>query len=128
VEQTKFMLVLKHLRCRKYSFQNINPLSQGNKMPDAAASSIDGLFGEIHVFLQLGLFAGNRPYLHLEHLSCKSSSFQNLHQFSQGSNGLYKAASKIDDFLWRDTCISSTQSNRHICANRAYIHLENCDL
>jgi hypothetical protein len=51
----------------------------GNNMLDAATSSIDGLFGEIHVFLQLGwigLFAGNRPYLHLEHLSCWKYSFK----------------------------------------------------
>jgi hypothetical protein len=26
--------------------------------------------------------------------------------------------------LWRDTCISSPQPNRPICANRAYIHLK----
>jgi hypothetical protein len=42
---------------------------QGNNVPDAAASNMDGVFGEIHVFLQLSwvdLFGANRAYLHLE--------------------------------------------------------------
>jgi hypothetical protein len=36
-------------------------------------------------------------------------------------------ASKIDGFLLRDTCISSTHLNRPIGANRDYLHLENWD-
>jgi hypothetical protein len=80
VEQTELMFTLKILSCRNYSFQNINRFSQGNNMLGAAVSSIDGLFGEIHVFLQLGwrgLFAGKQPYLHLEHPSFRKYSFQN---------------------------------------------------
>jgi hypothetical protein len=48
------MSTLKHISCKKYSFQNINQFSQGNNMLNAAASNLVGLFGEIYVFLQLG--------------------------------------------------------------------------
>jgi hypothetical protein len=41
---------------------------------------------------------------------------------------LHVAASNIDDFLWRDTCVSSTQLYRLFRANTAYIHNENYDL
>jgi hypothetical protein len=47
----------------------LTEFSQGNNELDASCSNIDGLFGEIHVFLQLHricLFGGNRHYLHLE--------------------------------------------------------------
>jgi hypothetical protein len=53
VEQTELMFPLKHLHSRKYSFQNINQVSQEYNMSDAEASSRECLFGEIHVFLQL---------------------------------------------------------------------------
>jgi hypothetical protein len=39
-------------------------------------------------------------------------SFQKLSQLSQGNNVQDAASSSIDDFLWRDTCVSSTQLNR----------------
>jgi hypothetical protein len=44
---------LKHLRCKRYYFHNLNGFSQGNYLLDATAPNIDGLFEEIHVFLQL---------------------------------------------------------------------------
>jgi hypothetical protein len=40
--------------------------------------------------------------------------FQKLTQFSQRNNVLDAAATNIDGFLWRDTCVSSTQLNRPI--------------
>jgi hypothetical protein len=38
---------------RKYSFQKLPQLAQGNNVLVAAASNIDGFLGEIRVFLQL---------------------------------------------------------------------------
>jgi hypothetical protein len=55
-------------------------------------------------------------------------SFHNLTQFSHRNNVIHVAASNIDDFLWRDTCVSSTQLYRLFRANTAYIHNENYDL
>jgi hypothetical protein len=54
--------------------------------------------------------------------------FQKLTPFSQRINAIDDPYCYTDSFLWRYTCISSTQPNRLICANRAYIHLENCHL
>jgi hypothetical protein len=39
---------------QKVFLSKLIEFSQGNNVLDAAASNIDGLFGEIHVFLQLG--------------------------------------------------------------------------
>jgi hypothetical protein len=36
------------------------------------------------------------------------------------------AASNIDGFLWRDTCVSSSPVNG-LTWNRAFLHLENYD-
>jgi hypothetical protein len=44
MEQRDPMSTLKQLSCRKYSFQNLKPFSQGNNMLDAAASNTNGLF------------------------------------------------------------------------------------
>jgi hypothetical protein len=41
---------------------------------------------------------------------------------------LHAAASKIDGFLWSETCVSSTQLNRPIAANRTYLHFEKYEL
>jgi hypothetical protein len=38
------------------------------------------------------------------------------------------AALNIHDFLWRDTCVSSTQLNRHILRSRLCLHLEKSKL
>jgi hypothetical protein len=40
--------------------------------------------------------------------------FQKLHQLSQGINMLNAVVSNILGFLWRDTCVSSTQLYRPI--------------
>jgi hypothetical protein len=37
---------------------------------------------------------------------------------------LSAASSNLDSFLWRDTCVSSTQLNRVHGVNTAYSHLE----
>jgi hypothetical protein len=93
----------------------VTEFSQGKNVLDAAASNIDGLFGDTHLFLQLGwisLFGGNRCDLHLKHLSRRQYSFQNLTRFSQENKMVDAAVFNIDDFLWADSCVSSTQLNR----------------
>jgi hypothetical protein len=42
---------LKNPNCRKYSFQQLTPFSQGNNVLEAAAYNKMVFFGEIHVFL-----------------------------------------------------------------------------
>jgi hypothetical protein len=46
----------------------------------------------------------------------------------QRNKVLSVVASKIDVFLWRDSCVSSTQWNRPIRSIRAYLHLETPEL
>jgi hypothetical protein len=49
--------------------------------------------------------------------------FQKLPQLSQVINVLDAAASNIHGFLWRDTCVSSTQIGL-FGANRPFLNLE----
>jgi hypothetical protein len=51
--ENRASLHLEKPSCRKYSFHKLPPFSQGNNMLYTAASNIDGLLGEIHVFLPL---------------------------------------------------------------------------
>jgi hypothetical protein len=53
VEQTELISSLKTMTDRKYSFQKLIQFSHRNNMLEAAASNIDGFFGEIHVGIQL---------------------------------------------------------------------------
>jgi hypothetical protein len=48
------------------------------------------------------------PVSTLKNLSCRKYSFQKLSQFLQGNNVLHDPASNTDDFLSKDTCVSST--------------------
>jgi hypothetical protein len=54
------------------------------------------------------------PNSTLKNISCRKDSLPKLSKFSQEINVLCAAASNIDGFLWRDTCVSSTQLNRLI--------------
>jgi hypothetical protein len=54
------------------------------------------------------------PISTLKTMTCKMYSFQNLSQFSQGNNVLHTPVCNIDGFLYRDTCVSSTDLNRPI--------------
>jgi ABC-type uncharacterized transport system involved in gliding motility auxiliary subunit len=56
-----------------------------------------------------------QPNFTLKHLSFRKYSFQNLNRVSQGNNVLDDADSNIDDFVWRDTCVSSTLLSSPIC-------------
>jgi hypothetical protein len=72
-------------------------------------------FQEIYEFPHLSqhtYLEQNDPISTLKTEICRKSSFQKLTLFSQGNNALDVAASNIDDFLWRDTCVFSTQLNR----------------
>jgi hypothetical protein len=44
-----------------------------------------------------------------------------LTQFSNGNNVQDAAASNIDAFLWRDTCVCSTQLNSPICKKHSLL-------
>jgi hypothetical protein len=50
----------------------------------------------------------------LKNLSYRKCSFQKLTQFLQKYNVLDALASNINDFLWINTCVSSTELNRPI--------------
>jgi hypothetical protein len=50
----------------------------------------------------------------VKHVSCRKYSFEKLTEFPQGNNVLYAVASNIDGYLWRDTCVSSTQPDTPI--------------
>jgi uncharacterized HAD superfamily protein len=51
------------------------------------------------------------PNSSFKNISCRKDSFQKLTKFSQGNNVLYAATSNRDGFLWRVTCVSSSQVN-----------------
>jgi hypothetical protein len=58
----------------------------------------------------------------------RTYSFQKLTQLSKGNNMQGAATSNIDGFLWKDTCVSSTQLNWPFGIKWAFLHLENYDL
>jgi hypothetical protein len=60
-------------------------------------------------------------------LICRSITFKS-NSILQENNVLDAAASNIDGFLWRDTCVSSTKLNSLIGSNRAYLHFQYYDL
>jgi hypothetical protein len=96
-------LQLNTMICRKYSFQKRNEFWQGNNVPDVPASNTDGFFfWEIYVFLQLswiGLFAGNRAYVHLETPKLQERFLQKRTQCSLSKNVLVCAASNMNRFF-----------------------------
>jgi hypothetical protein len=110
-------LHLENYDLEEVSFQKLTQYSEGDNVLDHPPSKTDGCLGEIHVFRHLiwiGLVEEHKPNCTLKHLSCRAYSFQNVNQFSQKNNMLHSAASVIDDFHWKDTCISTTQQNRPI--------------
>jgi hypothetical protein len=65
------------------------------------------------------------PISPLKILSCRKYSFQKLTKFSQEKNALDVPASNVDVFLWRDTCVSSSQMCMGLFGtNTAYVHLD----
>jgi hypothetical protein len=63
----------------------------------------------------------------LKHVSCRKYCFQKLTEFSQGKNVLGAPASNIDGFVWRDTCVSSSQAKRPIWNKMSLSPSENYD-
>jgi hypothetical protein len=61
----------------------------------------------------------NELFSTLKTMICRKYSFQKLNEFSQGNNVPDVPASNSDGFLWRDTCVSSTQLNRPICRKQS---------
>jgi hypothetical protein len=57
------------------------------------------------VLLQQAFLEQYGPYYNLKTMICKKDSFQKVAQLSQGNNVLEDAASNIDGFLQRDTCV-----------------------
>jgi hypothetical protein len=53
----------------------------------------------------------NKPFHTMKSMICRSYSFQKVTQLSQRNNVLPAAASNIDGFLLRGTCVSCTQLN-----------------
>jgi hypothetical protein len=85
-------------------------------MPDAEASNKDGFVWKNTCVSSTQV---NRPNLEqtepistLKTVICRKYSFQKFTQFLLGNNVLDPNASNTDDFLWRDTCVSSSQLNR----------------
>jgi hypothetical protein len=64
------------------------------------------------------------PISTCKHLSSRQYSFQKLNLFSQGKKMLDAAVSKIDGFLWRDSCVFQFSQLGLVGVNRAYIHIE----
>jgi hypothetical protein len=50
----------------------------------------------------------NEPFPTLKGMICRKYSCQTLNKFSQTNNQLDAPDSKTDDFLLRDTCVSSS--------------------
>jgi hypothetical protein len=64
------------------------------------------------------------PTSTFKYLSGRSYSFPDPYPISHGKNMVDDAASNIDGFLWRNSCIFSTWLKCLVGANRAYLHLE----
>jgi hypothetical protein len=56
---------------------------------------------------------------HLENFDLQEELLSKITEFSQENNVLESAASFIDGFFWRDTCVSSTQVNRPIWSKQS---------
>jgi hypothetical protein len=74
-------------------------------------------FGEIRVFLQpsrTGFFGANRTYHHTENYVLQEVFLSKTNSIFQGNNVLDVPASNKDEYLWRYSCIFSTQLHRPI--------------
>jgi hypothetical protein len=114
LEQTGPISILKNYVDGNIPFKCKSNIT-GKQHADAAVSDIDGLLGEIHVFLQLrftGLFGGNRLYLSLQTWNLPKVFLSKRNQFSLGNYALDATPFKEDACLWRDTCVTSAQMNR----------------
>jgi hypothetical protein len=87
-------------------------------------------FGEIHVFLHLSwisLVGANRAHPHLGTPKLQEVFLSKTNSILSWKQGSRWNASNRDGFLWRDTCLSSTQLRRPIWTKWAFLQLENWD-
>jgi hypothetical protein len=108
LEQTQAISSLKHLGCRKYSFQKLNQFSQGNNVLDAPASTTNVLLRDIFFNLTDRSVCNKKAFFHLAISDLQEVFFQKLTQFSQGNNVMDVPAVNRDGVLSRDTFVSST--------------------
>jgi hypothetical protein len=66
LEQTEPMSTMKHISCRKYSFQKLTPFSQGNNVQDGSVSNTHGFLWRDTCVSASQL---NRPFWNKEILS-----------------------------------------------------------
>jgi hypothetical protein len=83
----------------------------GKQWASGLSCSPDCVLQEIHEYIQLScidFFGTKWAFVHIEVLICMKYSFQNLIQFSQGSNVLEAAVSNTDGSLCWDTSFFHT--------------------
>jgi hypothetical protein len=88
-------------------------------------------FGEILVFPQprwIGLFGAKTPCLYLETHKLQRVFLSKTNSILKGKQCATCLASNTDGFLPKDTCVSSTQLDRHTGNNMTLLHLQNNDL
>jgi hypothetical protein len=113
--------------CRKYSFQTASLFAQINNMLDAPASNTDGFLLRDTCLSSTWL---NRSICNKMRLcpawklSLRTYSFQKTNSILQVNNVLDTAASKINGYLSRDTCVSSTHMKRSFGGIRPFLHHE----
>jgi hypothetical protein len=104
LEKNELFSTLKTTICRKYSFQKLPQMSQGNNVLDAPASYTDG-------FLQpswIGLFGTKWGYIQIENSDFQQVLLSKTNSFLTGKQCVICWSSNIDSYLWRDACVSST--------------------
>ena len=113
-------LPLKHLSCRKYSFQN-----ELNSHTETMCYMLLPLTQRIYYERFMCLFnlaeeaclKKTNPISTFKQLSSTQYSLQNLKRFSQRNNMVDAAASNIDAFLWRNSCVF--QANRSTSSKKS---------
>jgi hypothetical protein len=102
---------------QEYSIQKVIQVSLVNNALRAWASDPDCSLSEIHAFHHLrwiGLWETKWTFVQVGNSDLQEVFFPKLTQFSQGNNMVDAAASNINGFLWRDTCVSSPMMNSPI--------------
>jgi hypothetical protein len=101
---------------RKYSFKKLSQFSPGNNALVAPATNIAGLlWRDVCVSTRfMNIPIHNKPSLSPPWNVGLAGSipFKNYHISHRGNNVLDAAASNIDGFHWRDTCVFSIQLRR----------------
>jgi hypothetical protein len=130
LEETQAFLTLKHLRCRKNSFQKLTQFSVRNNVLDATVSIVDHFCsrGTCVSSIQLSRTLWTKwPFSTLKCRICSQYSFKNYLN-SQENNVPDSAGSNIDGFAWTDPRVFSTQLSRPIGRKQSVCPLrDTCD-